>query len=77
MGNEYRTEKKILASELFDGRLKKFDIHEHDRGHGRSQKSIWRRRNARIPPPSSTRLNRFYLRGLEVGCEHSNGRCGA
>ena len=33
MGNEYRTEKKILASELFDGRLKKFDIQEHDRGH--------------------------------------------
>lgn len=31
MGNEY--EKKILASELFDGRLKKFDIQEHDRGH--------------------------------------------
>jgi hypothetical protein len=33
MGNEYRTEKKILASELFDGRLKNFGIHEHDRGH--------------------------------------------
>jgi hypothetical protein len=28
MGNEYRTEKKILASELFDGRLQKFGIHE-------------------------------------------------
>jgi hypothetical protein len=30
MGNEYRANKDILASELFDGRLKKFGVHEHD-----------------------------------------------
>jgi hypothetical protein len=33
MSNEYRAEKDILASELFDGRLKKCGIHEHDRDH--------------------------------------------
>jgi hypothetical protein len=29
MGSEYRAEKDILASELFDGRLQKFGIREH------------------------------------------------
>jgi hypothetical protein len=29
MGNEYRAEKNLLASELFDGRLEKFGVHEH------------------------------------------------
>jgi hypothetical protein len=35
MGNEYRAEKDIVASELFDGRLKKFDVYElaDDLGH--------------------------------------------
>ena len=28
MANEYRPNKDILASELFDGRLEKFDVHE-------------------------------------------------
>src|SRR5215469_10317904 len=28
MGNEYRPNKDILASELFDGRLEKFGVHE-------------------------------------------------
>ena len=28
MGNEYRSNKDILASELFDGRLEKFGVHE-------------------------------------------------
>jgi hypothetical protein len=29
MGSEYRAEKDILASELFDGRLQKFGVREH------------------------------------------------
>jgi hypothetical protein len=29
MGSEYRAEKDIVASELFDGRLQKFGVREH------------------------------------------------
>ena len=39
MGIEYKTEKDILASELFDGRLKKFGVYERFYGKNRDRVS--------------------------------------